>query len=330
MQKVRYTLVFALTLNFLSGFAQTVLEQKFVNLQKGSPLPENLQSARTAVFLKYNATNPSDTINWFARAKKLHQGLVDVHVDAVAYYRWRDLNAGYDATLSYLETLVEREINLVIITEMSGRSTYDIYMVPTDLEDPALLDVSQPCWHTNGSSLENALETLKGEVRRTDLERTNFLISGSPEFFYDTRIFTKNRFESFQPDLKLDKLAVPLFVGKDPENIENQQDSELKQIMGSQYPFNYELVGAEMSEDLMQKAGFHYVLRYLHGEDQVIRTLLDYTEPHESPETVGYKYYFKHLITGDIYLGDDWDSQPQWQQALMIHLTKMRRSLKVE
>lgn len=252
-----------------------------------------------------------------------------MYVDVVAYYRWQDLNAGYDATLSYLKALADREISQIIVLE-AAFGDYEIYIVPTDLEAPGLLDTTQPAWYTRGNTMEEAVENLSGTVRRTDLERGNFLISGSPELFFDTEIFTKNRFESYQPDLKLDKLAVPLFYSDNVENIEHSWDQELKDIIHSQYPFAYELVGKNMTEDLMMKAGFQFVLRYLYGEERTLRTLLDYGSVDDRPDQMAYKYYIKHLITGDIYLGDAWDSQSEWQQALMIHLTKLRRSLKVE
>jgi hypothetical protein len=312
-----------------SGSAQTPLQKNFENLQTGTVLPEDLQSSRSAVFLKVNQAHQADTMDWGNLAEEFHKSLSAMYIDAVAYYRWQDLNAGYDATISYLDALVEREISQVILLE-AALGNYEIYIVSTDLEAPGLFDINQPAWHTRGNTLEEAVENLASMVRRTDLEVANFLISGSPELFYDTEIFTKNRFESYQPDLKLDKLAAPLFYSDDVEGLEQLWDQELKDIMHTQYPFAYELVAPNMTEDLMMKAGFQYVLRYLHGEERSLRTLLNYPSVDDHPDQTVYKYYIKHLITGDIYLGDAWDSQPEWQQALMIHLTKLRRSLKVE
>lgn len=330
MVKVLNILIFLLALSLYCN-AQTTLQQKLDSLKTGAELPEGLQSSRAAVFLKYNQTGQTDTINWYETAVLIHEQFMQMYIDAVAYYRWRDLNAGYDATQSYLESLVEREINQVIIVELTPMSSCDIYIVPTNLEDPELLDTTIPSWHIRGENLENALDNLAGIVRRTDLERGNFLISNAPEFFYDTRIFVKNRFESFQPDLKLDKLAAPLFFGNNTDQPEHPRDQELTRILNSQYPFSYEIVGVGMTEDLMKKAGFQYVLRYLHAEEKILRTLLDYSSTEELYDGgLSYKFYVKHLITGDIYLGDDWDSRPDWQQALMVHLTKLRRALKVE
>ncbi len=320
--------IFLLSASF-PGRAQSDLVERFNNLQKGTELPEELQSSRTAVFVKIDQPTVTDSSTWFTLADVFHESLVALHIDAVAYYRWRDLVAGIDATSSYFQGLAQRGISQIIILEKQN-NLYHIYIAPTDPDDPLLLNESNTAWHTSGSTLETAIENMTVTVNRAGLEIANFLISGSPEYFVDTPIFTKNRFESFQPDLKLDKLAVPLFDATDPENLESREDLDLKSIMVSNYPFEYQLVGVNMSEDLMKKAGFHYVLRYLHGEETTLLTLLDYQEVGEPGPGFRFKYYFKHLITGDIYLGDNWDGRASWQEALQVHLQQMKRSLKVE
>jgi hypothetical protein len=206
--------IFLLAVTFVCR-AQSVLPEFFSTLQTDAGLPEGLQSSRSAVFLKIESEAVSDSMSWYSLADEFHQGLAALHIDAVAYYRWRDLNAGFDATNSYLEDLAEREINQVIILEVR-QDTYQVYIVPTNPEQEGLLDEAGHAWHISGNTLENTISDLTLQVQRAGLEVANFLISGSPEFFIDTQIFKKNRFESFQPDLKLDNLAVPLVHSDDP------------------------------------------------------------------------------------------------------------------
>lgn len=312
-----------------AGNAQTALQKIFENLQKVDNLPQGLRSDRSAVFLKVNQIYSRDSVDWYSLASEFHKSLVSLNIDAIAYYRWRDLNAGKDATESYLQTIADRGANQVIILEVE-QGAYTVWIISTDLENPGLFSENSTAWYIAGSSMENLISNLELNIRRGDLEVGNFLISESPEIFVDTQIFRKNRFEQFQPDLKLDKLAAPLFVSHGPENIESSMDLELQQIMQRLYPFNYELVGTNMTEDLMQKAGFHYVLRYLHAEESTLETLLDYENIARNAPEFQYKFYIKHLISGDVYLGDSWDGRPSWQEALNTHLDNMRRSLKVE
>jgi len=320
--------IFLLMVTLVSR-AQSVLPEFLDNLQEDAALPEGLQSTRSTVFLKMESMAPVDSVEWYSLASEFHKGLAALHIDAVAYLRWRDLKAGFDATSSYLEGLADREISQIIILEVQ-QGSYHIYIVPTDVEKEGLMDTGDNVWHISGNSLENAISNMTLNVQRANLELGNFLISESPEFFIDTPIFKKNRFESFQPDLKLDKLAVPLMHSPDPENIQNSEDQELRSIMRQQYPFEYQLVGNTMSEELMKKAGYQYVLRYLYAEESTLLTLLDYQITPENPSMFGYKYYFKHLITGDIYLGENWDSRPGWQEALNVHLHNMRKYLNQE
>lgn len=329
MRIIRSMLSLFLLTTIFPGNAQTPLEQAFAELQKGSDLPEELQATRSAVFLKISSMDSTtEATDWEGMAEELHKNLVAMHIDAVAYYRWQDLNAGFDATSSYLEVLKGREINQIILLSID-HGKFQIFIIPTD-DNPGLLATDHPTWHTSSNSLEGAIETLASTVRRAGLDIANFLIAESPEFFIDTDIFLKNRFESFQPDLKLDKLAAPLFFGKDPENPENPEDMDLESIMHSQYPFSYELVSTDLTEDLMKKAGFQYVLRYLHTDESTLKILLDYTDPANNSSKPEYKFYIKHLITGDIYLGNTWDSQASWQAALKMHLNNMKKSLKVK
>ncbi len=322
-------LSFLLLVASFSGHAQTPLELAFSEIQTGSELPAELQSTRSAVFLKFSSGEANGTrLEWNPLIEELHENLVSMHIDAVAYYYWQDLNAGFDATESYMEVLRAREINQVILLSMVNMQ-YQIYIIPTD-DHPGLLSKESPSWHTSSSSLEGAIEILAVAVRRTGLEVANLLIAESSELFVDTRIFSKNRFESFQPDLKLDKLAAPLFNAKDPDKIETSEDVALESIMHTHYPFKYELVSSSMTEDLMKKAGFHYVLRFLSAEESTVKMLLDYTYQMSSPSKPVYKFYMKHLITGDIYLGNAWDGQVSWQEALNVHLTDMKKALKVK
>jgi hypothetical protein len=34
-----------------------------------------------------------------------------------------------------------------------------------------------------------------------------------------------------------------------------------------------------------------------------------------------YKYYVKHINSGDIYLGEQWDGDDTWQDALFNHIS---------
>ena len=53
------------------------------------------------------------------------------------------------------------------------------------------------------------------------------------------------------------------------------------------------------------------------------KTKTDVSLERYSYEEVVYKYYVKHLLTGDIYIGDKWDSSITWDQSLNNYLNNL-------
>ncbi len=314
---------------FISWVAQgqTPLEVAYQNITQGNTLPEELLSTRTAVFLQIPPVVESHPQHWKTVATQLHSTLADLNIDAVAYYQWQDLNAGVDATRSYFETLSVRDISQVVLLNLDG-GNFQLSIVPTT-DDEGFLDAKAQTWHTSGPELSSILENLANAVRSSGPELGNFLVIDIPEMFSDTRIFKNNRFESFQADLKLDKLAVPL-IGKDnPENLQLPANQQLKSTL-EPYPYKYELVDYGVGEDILRRGGFQYVLLSLHASEASVRRLLNYPEPHDDGSNMVHKFYIRHIISGDIYLGDQWDGATTQNQALRNHLVNLKRFLKVE
>jgi hypothetical protein len=48
-----------------------------------------------------------------------------------------------------------------------------------------------------------------------------------------------------------------------------------------------------------------------------------------SADTPIYKFYFKHIDSGNVFLGTKWDADVTWQQALKNHLVAFKTELKV-
>lgn len=321
-------LIYCLLLGTLVAEAQTPLEAALANVKQGSTLPENLLSGRTAVFMKVPPQDsPQHPQHWQHLAAMLHETLVPLQVDAVAYYQWQDLNSGIDATRSFFETLNGREISQVIIVELAD-TRYSLTIVPTT-SGSGFLDSQADTWFSSGEHFEGLLVNLAAAVKSRGLEVDNFLVVEKPEFFVDTGIFKSNRFETFQPDLKLDKLAVPLFGNDNPEDIRDERNEQLQSIM-TRYPFKYELVDYAKGEDIFRRAGFQYILLNLYAPEPTLRKLLDYRDDQGNETKMAYKFYVRHIISGDIYLGDQWDADSSWEVALNSFITNLKRSLKVE
>jgi RNA polymerase sigma factor (sigma-70 family) len=114
------------------------------------------------------------------------------------------------------------------------------------------------------------------------------------------------------------------------------------------YPFKYELVEYDGDDKKLYNAGYQYVLLNLNTTGYTIREMLNYevdknetdyitmktsngktilrTIPVHAPV---YKFYVKHLVTGDVYLGTKWDADETMDEALKNYIQNFKDELKI-
>lgn len=314
----------------ISLFAQAQLLD-LQQLQLNGTLPETLLNSRTVVLIRAPAQEvktPKEP--WKAIAEKAHKHLKGMGVDAVAYYDWRNVNAGPDATTAFAEAFRQRMIdNLVVVDQRDGN--FVVTVAPVGKE--GLITNGAPAWQQSAPEIGQAMAQLKAAVGNGDLKLSNFLIIDNPEYFYTTDINLKRRFFSYALDLKLDKLAVPAYeIFQDGNSTDSLAD--VKAVMQA-YPYEWGITKPGTDEkDLRLKEGYQYVLLYLHTSAANIRRFLNYGANEEIPlelqadlssDQSVYKFYIRHVYTGDVYAGTHWDAAPSWEEALRNHLAYLRK-----
>ena len=150
-----------------------------------------------------------------------------------------------------------------------------------------------------------------------------------------------NRQEFYAIDLKVDNLAVPKFGNE-------TSDKELEQVFQAMYPLKYKITEAGTDEQELHKQGFHYVLCFVHTRGKAAREILGYdmSKPETAyasitfplgqlqlktipEETEVYKFYFRHIDNGNVFLGTKWDADIQWQDALKNHIMAFKAEAKI-
>ncbi len=327
---MRRTLSFLFSFFFLSLLAQAQ-QLDLQQLQLNGQLPENLLNTRSVVLVRsLHAAPNAEQEPWKILANKAHPFLKDLGVDAVAYYDWRNVNAGPDATQAFAEAFRQRAIRNVVVVEQK-EDRLQLTVVPIG-EEGGLLKAGAPAWQQSGNEISALMNKLRNDVSKAGLQLGNFLIIDRPEFFYTTDIRLNKRFFSYALDLKLDKLAVPAYE----IFVENGADSlsTLKSIMQA-YPYEWNITAPETGEtDLRLKGGNQYVLLYLHTSPANIRRFLNYGANDEIPlelqadvsdDRSVYKFYIRHIYTGDVYAGTHWDAASSWEEALRNHIQYLRK-----
>lgn len=303
-------------------------QELLARLQRGTVLPQHLLSTRSVVFYPYTMT--------MKELESIQEYFQRTGIDAVVYIQSDYLAAGRDPSVALAEYLNAREISHIII--VGNDNGYSLHIAEYN-NMANLFEKDQIAWFHQARTLGVLLQTLFRTANST-LKKENMLINEYPELAMPLNVFKGRRAEFFAIDLKVDPLAMPRFGD---ETI----DRELEEIMKI-YPFKYTLTAAGLSEPQIRKDGSYYVLRFVYARDKAAQQLLGYNTARAQSAIVSvtypgdkvhlknipadamvYKFYFKHIDSGNIFLGTKWDADVTWQQALLNQLKAFKAELNV-
>lgn len=312
----------------LPAFGQTTDE--LVNkLTLTSSVPVDLLATRSVVLpsLSYE----EDLL------KTVQKAFQQIGIDAVAYYKSDVLLSGNDVSPAFAKLFQNRDIRYLIFLTRQSKD-FVVTITAFNLK-PDFVDAGQLAWQIKNSDLNELLMDIFRATANSQ-RKQNFLINDFPEPGSIPNIIEGRRSEFYAFDLKLDKLAVPKFRNEG-------MNRELEIFFKENYPFEYGLTEPGVASADLRKQGYLYVLCYVHSRESVAREILDYaTSPNESAiasatypngllqlktiplETGVYKFYFRHIDTGNIFLGPKWDADTTWQEALRNHILGFKTELK--
>ncbi len=299
-------------------------------LQFTGNVPAELLAKRSCVFYASSFTN--DQLN------TIQQSFQKSGIDAVAYFNTAMVFAGNDVISKMVEHLNKREISFIALLSKNAEN-YSFTFTSFNGNDE-FVNKGQPGWKVEDASLNNALQNIyRSTVNNQPIK--NLLINSYPEKNFPITIIEGRRSDFFAIDLKVDRLAVPWF--KDAA-----QDSTLAQFFRENYPFSYGMVEPGLDKKELRNKGFHYLLSYLYTEGTIAKELLGYpitskesaitsvTYPNGSlqlktlpAEMPVFKFYMKHIESGNVFLGTKWDGDVTWQDALRNNIKGFKAELKI-
>lgn len=313
-------------------------------------LPESLLYTKSVVFV--NDHNQKQASAWKDLSVEAHKTFREAGIDAVAYYYFDDVKAGRDVSRKLAEELSQRQIkNIVVIS----RDKKGCGLAITPFSGNAFFfDKDQHIYKQTASSCDQLFIELGKVAYRNKAEVQNYLINDQPEFFVGAgSVVGGRRAEAFAKDLKLDKLAVPKFQEDDLSLLQSSSpgvdsstlqvdhlNATLENIMAD-YPYEYALVDPDIDEDKLRQSGYQFILLKLHTTKAHIRDMLEYEQKEDATtaekavansvdeQASVYKFYVKHIYTGDVYVGDVWDASKDWKEALRNYIHNMKKSLNI-
>jgi hypothetical protein len=119
--------------------------------------------------------------------------------------------------------------------------------------------------------------------------------------------------------------------------------------MFANYPLKYKITEPGISEQELRKKGSMYVLCYVYSRGSVAKKLLGYDNSKSETALVSmmypdngqpqlknipaeafvYKFYIKHIDSGNVFLGTKWDADTTWDQALKNQIRGFKTELKL-
>jgi hypothetical protein len=270
---------------------------------------------------------------------QMQQAFQQIGIDAVAHYPADWVLANSDVVAAFVKAWNERGIGMLVFAEKKS-SNYELYLTPFNGKK-TLVEKEQPCWRVENPVLNELLLTVYRDSWARQ-KKENFLVNSFPETGALPDFIEGRRIELYALDLKVDYLAVPLTN----DSTINQQ---LREYFQQHYPLRYKLVRVPENERDLRRQGFHFVLKYMYGRGEALRQVLQYdmTKKEKAYASTTYpnglsqikmiaadkpvfKFYFKQIESGHVYLGARWDADEDFPGALRNHIQALKAELKIE
>ncbi len=293
-------------------------------------VPPDLLASRSVVLHDYTFLQ--------SELEEIQRAFQQIGIDAVAYFETDVVMAGKDVTKAFGEYFASRQIKYLIFFEKSTTG-FQLVTVAFDPKN-GLFDGTLPAWRIEKDRLNELLRTAFQDSWRSQ-KKQNFLVNEFPETDISVNPMPGSRQEFYAIDLKVDNLAVPKFGNE-------TMDHELEQFFQNNYPLKYKITENGADEKELKKQGFLYVLCFVHTRGKAAREILGYDMTRSESayasiafpngqlqlktipaDTEVYKFYFRHIGNGNIFLGTKWDADVDWLDALRNHVMGFKLETKI-
>lgn len=306
--------------------AQPTEEENLMsNLNFGVDLPKGILGNRSVVLyeIDYTPQELQETQKYFQQAG----------IDAVSFLDIDYVLAGAEIAPLFSNYFNSRKIKFLIILSKVN-TQYQIVFTEFN-GTKKFSDTTKISWKQSDSSLVELLRRVYRFAVSSE-RKTNLLINDVPDTRIEMKFFRGRQDERYSPDVRIFKIAIPKWGNE-------IDDKLLEDFLKENYPMKYALVDAELSDAQLNEQGYRFVLRYVHTRGDVARDILGYDVGQTAgslPTTyyVGkeamiktirtkksiYKFFLKNAEYGNIFLGNKWDADETWQEALKNHIAGLR------
>lgn len=306
-------------------------------------LPESFFDGKSIVLLSVDP-GARPVFTWQQLADSVHTYLVQAGGDPVAYFELEQVALSEARQADFAKAFATRLVrNIVLVTRKKENLSIHVGPFSGDgkvISSTAIFGVSGRDWNEAGSLLVSSAASVKSK---------NLLAIDVPEFPQISSQEIARSEEKFFPrnplNLEVFKLGIPLegssaetgslsyfrydLLGKSQEAIlaeQAAQKSQIQSIIESQYPHQIEwLTEAKTNEQLISDR-VQFLLVKVEGRqaDLMASMGLEPIAGEDGQKTV-VKYYIKLIVRDELYIGPEWDADPDWKKALSDFLVNLKK-----
>jgi len=305
-------------------------------------LPETFFQGKAVVFI---STDPGakPNLTWKQLADSVHSSLVKAGADPVAYFELEQVTVSEEVQADYAKAFTARQIkNIILVTRQKNQMS--IHVAP--FSNSSQIIPSSALFGKVGKDYSETMSQFAsiGDGRKSK----NLLVIEVPEFLSISAQEAAATFKFFPRNpLNLDvfKLGVPLEgssaltgllsnfkydnYGKTQETILAEQANQklgIEELLKQEYPYQVEwLTEAKTNQDLIRDRVQFILMRVEGREADLMRSMgLEVPASLDANRTV-VKYYIKLLVRDELYIGPEWDADPDWRVALRNFLINLKK-----
>ncbi|TFV95966.1 NTPase [Algoriphagus kandeliae] len=307
-------------------------------------LPQSFYDGKSVVLVSVDP-GARPVMDWKIASDTVHHYLVEAGGDPVAYYELEQVVLSEEVQAAYAKAFEQRLVkNIILITRQKNQSSIHIGEFSGDgkvISSTALYGSTATNLPEAGKQLANAAKTTPSK---------NLLVIDVPEFpslagIESNTSLAASKFLPRNPlNLEVFKLGIPLegssaatgflsffrfdLFGKSPETIlaeQATQKTQLESILNAEYPHEFVwLTEPKTNEELIRDRVQFLLIRVEGREADLKKSMGLEADPQTETETV-VKYYIKLIVRDELYIGPEWDADPDWRVALRNFLRNLKK-----
>lgn len=295
-----------------------------------------------SVILISSSPQARPSMQWHDIATDIHKGLLTIGGDPVGYYELEDIALSQEVQAGYASAFSKRLISAIVLITRKSNGQVSLHIAP--YTGNAAIVPASGIWGLEAENIESLLQSL--QTIGQQVKSRNYLVLEVPEFpNSEAGLESSRRFFARNP-LNLDafKLGIPLsgaagdagllmgyrydLLGKSEQAVIAEQQAEksgLEQLFDAHYPFQYEFLTNPRGDAELVRDRIQFVLMRLEGKEGDLMQSMGL--PVENPEEktrIVVKYYIRLIVRNELYIGPEWDADPDWRKALTGFLKNLQ------